>query len=374
VSAGPAAENLPQRVQAIGEQLAMLREFVDPDVLRARVDELEAEMQAPGFWDDQASAARLNTEYARVKRRLDGYEALRAEVDEFDGLVELVAEDPELAAEFADRVTQVEASLAELEEQRLFAGRYDAGDALVTVNAGAGGTDAQDWAEMVLRMEMRWAEKRGFAVELLEVSPGEEAGIKSATFRVRGENAYGLYGAEKGVHRLVRLSPFDAQHRRQTSFAGVEVAPVVEDAAEVVIDDDDLQIDTYRASGAGGQHVNKTDSAVRITHRPSGIVVQCQNERSQTQNRETAMKMLRARLVERRERERQAELAREKGEAQDVNFGSQIRSYVLHPYTMVKDHRTNVEVGNAQRVLDGDLDPFVRAELLRKAGRAPAPS
>ena len=313
VAATPVPESLPQRIQAIREQLVMLRDFVDPDVLRGRVDELEAAMQAPGFWDDQASAAKLNTEYARVKKRLDTYEALQAEADEFDGLVELVAEDPELAAEFADRVAQVEASLAELEEQRLFAGQYDAGDALVTVNAGAGGTDAQDWAEMVLRMEMRWAEKRGFAVELLEVSPGEEAGIKSATFQVKGENAYGLYGAEKGVHRLVRLSPFDAQHRRQTSFAGIEVAPVVEDAAEVQIDDDDLQVDTYRASGAGGQHVNKTDSAVRITHRPSGIVVQCQNESSQSSNPATAIAMLRSKLHEREERQRREELESEKG-------------------------------------------------------------
>jgi peptide chain release factor 2 len=210
---------------------------------------------------------------------------------------------------------------------------------------------------------MRWAERRGFKVELLEASAGEEAGIKSATFRVEGDNAYGLYSAEKGVHRLVRLSPFDAANRRQTSFAGVEVAPVVEDDGDLEIDDEDLQVDTYRASGAGGQHVNKTDSAVRITHRPTGIVVQCQNERSQSANKATAMAMLRSKLIERRERERQEEIARERGEAQDVNFGSQIRSYVLHPYTMVKDHRTDFEVGSAERVLDGDLDGFVRAWL-----------
>ena len=272
-------------------------------------------------------------------------------------------------AEVDEQIASVERRLGELEEQRLFSGPYDAGDALVTVNAGAGGTDAQDWAEMVLRMLMRWAERRGFEVELLEVSPGEEAGIKSATFRVAGENAYGLLGAERGVHRLVRLSPFDSAHRRQTSFAGVEVAPVVEDAGEVEIDEDDLQVDTYRASGAGGQHVNKTDSAVRITHRPTGIVVQCQNERSQSSNRATAMAMLRAKLLERQERERQEEIAREKGEAQDVNFGSQIRSYVLHPYTMVKDHRTGDEMGDVQRVLDGDLDGFVRAYLLARPKR-----
>jgi len=322
-------------------------------------------MQTPGFWDDSDAAAKVNTEHAQLSRKLEEFDSLERDVED---LVEL-GEDPDLADEIDDQLGDVERRLEHLEEQRLFSGRYDVGDALVTVNAGAGGTDAQDWAEMVLRMEMRWAEKRGFKVELLEASPGEEAGIKSATFRVSGENAYGLYTAERGVHRLVRLSPFDAAHRRQTSFAGVEVAPVVEDTADIVIDSDDLQVDTYRASGAGGQHVNKTDSAVRITHRPTGIVVQCQNERSQTQNRETAMSMLRSKLAERAERERQEEIAREKGEAQDVNFGSQIRSYVLHPYTMVKDHRTNHEVGNATAVLDGDLDGFVRAWLLDNASR-----
>jgi peptide chain release factor 2 len=324
-------------------------------------------MGAPGFWDEPDTAARTSAEHTRTQRKLDAFTRLQSDAEDLEGLVELTEEDDALAAELEDAFASVETRLAALEEERLFAGKYDAGDALVTVNAGAGGTDAQDWAEMVLRMEMRWAERRGFKVELLEASPGEEAGIKSATFRAAGENAYGLYSAEKGVHRLVRLSPFDSANRRQTSFAGVEVAPVVEDAGAIAIDTDDLQVDTYRASGAGGQHVNKTDSAVRITHRPSGIVVQCQNERSQSSNRETAMKMLRSKLAERQERERQEEIAREKGEAQDVNFGSQIRSYVLHPYTMVKDHRTNHEMGDADRVLGGDLDGFVRAELLRTA-------
>ncbi len=324
-------------------------------------------MGAEGFWEDSERAASVSAEHARASRRLEVFEALARDVEDLEGLAEMAAEDTSVAAEVDEQIASVEARLGELEEQRLFSGRYDAGDALVTVNAGAGGTDAQDWAEMVLRMLMRWAERRGFEVELLEVSPGEEAGIKSATFRVSGENAYGLFGAERGVHRLVRLSPFDSAHRRQTSFAGVEVAPVVEDRGEVEIDEDDLQVDTYRASGAGGQHVNKTDSAVRITHRPTGVVVQCQNERSQSSNRATAMAMLRAKLLERQERERQQEIAREKGEAQDVNFGSQIRSYVLHPYSMVKDHRTGEEVGDVQRVLEGDLDGFVRALLLQRA-------
>ena len=324
-------------------------------------------MGAAGFWDDQERAAKVSAEHARATRKLGVFRGLEHDVADLEPLAELAEEDPEIAAELEEQVSTVQARLDALEEERLFSGRYDAGDALVTVNAGAGGTDAQDWAEMVLRMEMRWAEKRGFAVELLEVSPGEEAGIKSATFRVKGENAYGLYGSEKGVHRLVRLSPFDSANRRQTSFAGVEVSPVVQDTAEVEIEDDDLQIDTYRASGAGGQHVNKTDSAVRITHKPTGIVVQCQNERSQSSNKAEAMAMLRSRLVELEERKRREEVAREKGEAQDVNFGSQIRSYVLHPYTMVKDHRTDHEMGDANRVLDGDLDGFVRAYLLRSA-------
>ena len=321
-------------------------------------------MGEPGFWDDQAAAAKVSAEHARTAKKVEEFGRLQADIDDLEGLSELAEEDPEMAGEVEEQIASAERRLAALEEERLFSGPYDAGDALVTVNAGAGGTDAQDWAEMVLRMMMRWAERRGFSVELLEASPGEEAGIKSATFRAAGENAYGLFSAEKGVHRLVRISPFDAASRRQTAFAGVEVAPVIEDDGDVEIDGDDLQIDTYRASGAGGQHVNKTDSAVRITHRPTGIVVQCQNERSQSANKETAMKMLRSKLVEQRERERREEIAREKGEAQDVNFGSQIRSYVLHPYTMVKDHRTNHEIGNVQGVLDGDLDAFVRAYLL----------
>jgi peptide chain release factor 2 len=324
-------------------------------------------MGAPGFWDDADGAAKVGTEHARATKRLEMFTALEHDVEDLDGLVEMAAEDASLQQEIDEQFASVEERLAALEEQRLFSGRYDSGDALVSVNAGAGGTDAQDWAEMVLRMLMRWAERRGFQAELLEASAGEEAGIKSATFQVKGENAYGLFGAERGVHRLVRLSPFDSAHRRQTSFAGVEVAPVVADTGEIEVSEDDLQVDTYRASGAGGQHVNKTDSAVRITHRPTGIVVQCQNERSQSSNRATAMVALRAKLLERKERERQEEIAREKGEAQDVNFGSQIRSYVLHPYTMVKDHRTDYEMGDVQRVLDGDLDGFVRAYLLSNA-------
>jgi peptide chain release factor 2 len=343
------------------------RTIFDPASLGERAQALEQEMGEPGFWDDQDRAAKVSAEHARATRTLTSFRELESDVDDLEPLAELAEEDPELESELEEQYASVQQRLDALEEQRLFSGPYDSGDALVTVNAGAGGTDAQDWAEMVLRMEMRWAENRGFDVELLEVSPGEEAGIKSGTFRARGENAYGLYGSEKGVHRLVRLSPFDSAHRRQTSFAGVEVSPVVEESDDVEINDDDLQIDTYRASGAGGQHVNKTDSAIRITHKPTGIVVQCQNERSQSSNKAEAMAVLRSKLVERQERERREEIARERGEAQDVNFGSQIRSYVLHPYSLVKDHRTDFEMGDTARVLNGDLDGFIRAYLLKEA-------
>ena len=324
-------------------------------------------MQAPGFWDDQDRATKVSSEHARIKRRVDVYESLDSDVGDLETLEEMAAEDESMRGELDELRASVEERLAEREEQRLFSGRFDSGDAVVSVYAGAGGTDSQDWAEMLLRMLMRWAEKRGFQVEMAEASPGEEAGIKSATFIARGENAYGLFSAEKGVHRLVRISPFDAQSRRHTAFAGVEVSPLVEDAVVADIDEDDLQIDTYRASGAGGQHVNKTDSAVRITHKPTGTVVQCQNERSQSSNKATAMAMLKSRLLELEEQKRREEIAQEKGEARAAEWGSQIRSYVLHPYTMVKDHRTSHEMGDVQRVLDGDLDGFVRAELLRRA-------
>ena len=324
-------------------------------------------MGQPGFWDDQERAAAVSSEHARAQRRLEGIRSLESDAADLDELAEMAEGDPELAGELEGQLTGLEARIAELEEARLFSGSYDTGNAVVTVRSGAGGTDSQDWAEMLLRMYLRWAERRGFEVEMAEASPGEEAGIKSASFIAKGENAYGLFAAERGVHRLVRISPFDAQSRRHTAFAQVDVAPLVDDRVEVEIDDEDLRIDTYRASGAGGQHVNKTDSAVRITHLPTGIVVQCQNERSQTQNKATAMRMLRARLLEQEERKRAEQLAAERGEQKAAEWGSQIRSYTLHPSTRVKDHRTGFEVGDANRVLDGDLDGFVREYLLQAA-------
>jgi peptide chain release factor 2 len=337
----------------------------DPDVLTRRRAELEEAMGAPGFWDDQAAAARISTEHARTSRKLERYERLQREYEDATELLALG--DGDLGAEIDELVGSLEQELGRLQEDALFTGEYDAGDAILEIHAGTGGTDAQDWAEMLLRMYQRWLSNRGFAVELLEASPGEEAGLKSTTLAVHGENAYGVVKAERGVHRLVRLSPFDASHRRHTAFAQVVVAPLLPDDVEVELDESELRVDTYRSSGAGGQHVNKTDSAVRITHIPTGIVVQCQNERSQTSNKRTALRILRSRLAELEEEKREAELARERGAAQDIGFGSQIRSYVLHPYQLVKDHRTDHEVGNAQSVLDGALDGFVHSYLLAKA-------
>jgi peptide chain release factor 2 len=337
----------------------------DPAALTRRRADLEEAMGAPGFWDDQAKAAQISTEHSRINRRLERYERLNREYEDARELLAL--SDGELGAELADIVGSLEHELGRLQEDALFTGKYDSGDAILEIHAGTGGTDAQDWAEMLLRMYERWLSNRGFQTEILEASPGEEAGLKSTTMTVRGENAYGIVKAERGVHRLVRLSPFDASHRRHTAFAQVVVSPLLADEGEVELDEADLRIDTYRSSGAGGQHVNKTDSAVRITHLPSGIVVQCQNERSQTSNKQTALRILRSRLAELEEERREAEMARERGAAQDVGFGSQIRSYVLHPYQLVKDHRTDYEVGNAQSVLDGALDGFVHAYLLAKA-------
>ena len=337
----------------------------DPDRLADRLAALEREMSEPGFWNDQEHAQRVSTEHARVAKRVELYERLRREYEDAVGLLEL---EPELEPELEAQIVPLHRELERLQEAALFDGEYDAGDAVVTLQSGTGGTDAQDWTEMMLRMYERWAAERKFHVELLEASPGEEAGLKSATFTVAGENAYGILKAERGKHRLVRQSPFDQAHRRHTAFATVIVAPLLPDDTDVEIDESDVKIDTYRAQGAGGQHVNKTDSAVRITHLPTGIVVAIQNERSQSANKQTAMRVLKARLVERAEEEREAKLAKERGGAADTGFGGEsIRSYVLHPYQLVKDNRTGFETGNTQAVLDGNLDPFIHEYLLAKA-------
>ncbi|WP_217921459.1 peptide chain release factor 2 [Miltoncostaea oceani] len=367
-------EDLVQRAARLRERAAALGEFIDPPALERRMAELEELIGAPGFWDDQASAASISAAHASASTRVAQYRELDEEIGSLAEMADLLREeeragdlDPDMLTELSEGLARADRTMAGLEEARLFSGEHDAGDAVVTINSGEGGTDAQDWTEMLLRMYLRWIEQRGLKADLKEVQAGTEAGIKSVTFTVHGTNAYGLMSAERGVHRLVRLSPFDSANRRQTSFAAVDVAPLVSDAVEIEILDKDLKIDTYRASGAGGQHVNKTDSAVRITHLPTKIVVQCQNERSQTQNRATAMAMLRAKMVQTELERREAEAAKSRGESQSIGFGSQIRSYVVHPYTMVKDLRTGHETGNAQGVLDGDLDGFVRAELERRA-------
>ena len=337
----------------------------DPAALKARVDELEQELAQPDFWNDPQRAARLSAEHQRAQRKLQRYDELLGNVD---FLREGIGTFPD--EELAPTLREVQDELERLQEDALFSGEYDGGDAVVTIQSDAGGTDAQDWAEILLRMYLRWAADRRFKTEVLESSPGEEYGIKSATLTVKGENAYGILKAERGKHRLVRLSPFDQAHRRHTSFAQVIVAPLLEEAGDIELDDDEIRVDTFRSSGAGGQHVNKTDSAVRLTHLPTGIVVSVQNERSQTANKDTAMKILRSRLAEKAEEEREAELAKERGGVSMGFGGNAIRSYVLHPYQLVKDHRTEHEVGNAQGVLDGNLDEFIRAYLLQAAGNS----
>jgi peptide chain release factor 2 len=319
-------------------------------------------MEAQGFWDDPQSSSPVLRRRRSLERRLDTLKRLERDSEELETWRELLAEG-EHDREFDGFLDRLGGEVEQLELQIKLSGPDDDKNALVAIHPGAGGTESQDWAEMLLRMYLRWAEANDFAAELLDRLDGEEAGIKSVTFAVRGEYAYGYLKGENGVHRLVRISPYDAQSRRHTSFASVYVYPEVDDDVEIEIEDKDLRIDTYRASGAGGQHVNKTESAVRITHLATNIVVSCQNERSQIKNRATAMKILRARLYDREMQKRREEQAKREGEKLEIAWGSQIRSYVLHPYRMVKDHRTDTEVGDADRVLDGDLEPFIQAFL-----------
>jgi len=322
-------------------------------------------MAQPGFWDDQNGARDVIAEANELKAWVEPYDALRAKVVELTELGELLEMEPDadLAAEMEREVARLEEDIDRLELRAMLRGPDDARAALVTIHSGAGGTESQDWAEMLMRMYARWAERNDFKVEVLDLQPGEEAGIKGATLEITGEYAYGYLKAEKGVHRLVRISPFDAQSRRHTSFASVFVYPVVDDTIEIDIDEGDLRIDVYRASGAGGQHVNKTSSAVRITHEPTGIVVACQNERSQFQNKATAMKMLRAALYQRELDRREEERRKIEDTKTEIGWGNQIRSYVFQPYTQVTDHRTDLKVGDVQRVMNGDLEPFITAYL-----------
>jgi len=341
-----------------------------------QLTQLEREASDPAIWDDPARGQDLTRRLARLRDRVDRYGGLERALEDLEATDELLAEetDADLAADLASGLDRLEQDLEQVELTALLSGPYDEHDAIATVQAGAGGTESQDWAEMLLRMYGRWAERRSFRFEVDDVHHGEEAGIKSATFMVHGANAYGLLSAERGVHRLVRISPFDAQKRRHTSFAALDVIPLLEqeEEEEVEIPEDELRIDVYRSSGPGGQSVNTTDSAVRITHLPTGIVVACQNERSQLQNRAVAMRILKARLAELDRRKRAEEMNELRGERKAVDFGSQIRSYVLAPYQMVKDHRTDVEIGDPSRVLDGDIDRFIESELRRRAARGEA--
>ncbi len=350
---------LQDKAARLEGRLSELESFFDVDALREEALGLGEAMSRPAFWDEPEKARELSARFSRVEGRIRLLENLRSSLEDSGELLELAEEDGDLLGQVEEELRRVEGALEEQEVARLFSGEYDEGDAILTINPGAGGVDSQDWAEMLTRMYRRWVERRGFGIEIIEYTEGEEAGIKSATFAVSGEYAFGLLLAERGVHRLVRISPFDAGARRHTSFASVAVAPAIDDAVDVEVDEKDLKVDTYRASGAGGQHVNKTDSAVRITHLPTGIVAQSQNERSQHQNREGAMRVLRARLFELQRGRRDQEIAAQSGEKADIEWGSQIRSYVLQPYKLVKDHRTGEETANVDRVLDGDIDNFI---------------
>ncbi|GBE27381.1 peptide chain release factor 2 [bacterium BMS3Bbin03] len=338
----------------------------DVDQLKIKIDSLLEKTAVPDFWNDSQNAQKINRQISRLKSVVESWEKLKAQEENLQVLLDLAEEsnDKELQEEFKSELREFKVQVEELELKSILGGVDDPKNAILTIHAGAGGTEAQDWVQMLLRMYTRWIERRGFAYHILDLLPGEEAGIKSAVLEVQGDYAYGYLKAEGGVHRLVRLSPFDANHRRHTSFASVFVFPEIESDVDIEINPKDLRIDTFRASGAGGQHVNKTDSAVRITHIPTGIVVQSQAERSQHMNRENALKILRSRLYKKKmEEEEQKRSEIEKGK-KDIAWGSQIRSYVFHPYNMVKDHRTGAETGNTQAVMDGDIDRFIRAYLL----------
>ncbi len=337
----------------------------DLDTKKQRIEELELDMTAPGFWDDQASAQKVINEVNGLKSYVGAFEEIAQQLEDLEVSHELVKEenDEELFEELDKETQALMKAVSEFELQMLLSDPYDANNAILELHPGAGGTESQDWASMLLRMYQRWAEQKNFQVETLDYLAGDEAGVKSVTLLIKGHNAYGYLKAEKGVHRLVRISPFDSSGRRHTSFVSCDVLPEITDDVDVDIKNEDIKIDTYRASGAGGQHVNKTDSAVRLTHIPTNIIVTCQSERSQIKNRETAMKMLKAKLYQVELEKQQQELADIRGEQKEIGWGSQIRSYVFHPYTMVKDHRTNVEAGNAQGVMDGDLEPFIDAYL-----------
>ncbi|HAF66560.1 MAG TPA: peptide chain release factor 2 [Clostridiales bacterium UBA9857] len=337
--------------------------------LQQQLEELKKQMEDPSIWQDQQRAKKVGTDISRIEGKIQRYQELEALIRDSIEIAQLaeLEGDMGLLDDLTGSAREAAAKVRQLELETLLSGEYDSRDAIVTLHAGAGGTEAMDWVSMLYRMYSRWAERKGFKVETLDILPGEEAGLKSVSFSVRGDYAYGFLRTEKGVHRLVRISPFDANQRRHTSFASVDVLPEIEEDTEIDIKPEELKIDTFRSSGAGGQHVNKTDSAVRITHIPTGIVVTCQNERSQHSNRLVAMRMLKAKLLALKEEERQKQIEALRGPHKEIAWGSQIRSYVFQPYTLVKDHRTGVEAGNVERVMDGDIDDFIYAKLRQDA-------
>jgi peptide chain release factor 2 len=353
----------------------MFAAIFEEDRIRRRLDVFEKQMLAKGFWDDQESAQKILQDRKQVEVDLELLKGIQKEQDDARVLVEWFEAGEDVASDLEDALTRFLELIERAEFQKMLGGPHDRAHAILSINAGAGGTESQDWAEMLLRMYLRWCEKRRFKAQVTDIQAGDEAGIKSATVIVQGEYAYGYLTAEAGVHRLVRISPFDSASRRHTSFASVFAFPEIDQDIKIEVQDKDLRVDTYRSSGAGGQHVNVTDSAVRLTHLPTGLVVSCQNERSQTRNKETAMKVLKARLFDLELRKQRAELDAVESSKMDIAFGSQIRSYVLHPYRMVKDHRTKHEVGAVDRVLDGDLDDFIKATLIARAkGELGAPT
>jgi len=364
-------EEFKQKIKALEPGLTDLGHALGLDEARKQIETLETETAQDGFWDDLQNSQKVLQQVKRLKQKCEIYDRLHTRWADLLTLCEMALEerDESLLSEVTAEYAAVESELESLRLSTLLSGEYDSQSAILSFHAGAGGTEAQDWAQMLYRMYNRWAERHGFAVSLLDYQDGEEAGLKSATISIEGENAYGYLKSESGIHRLVRISPFDSSGRRHTSFAAIEVMPDLDDSIEVDIRGEDLRVDTYRASGAGGQHVNKTESAIRITHIPTGVVVACQVERSQHQNRDTAMRMLKSRLIEIKERERLDKIDDIKGEQRAIEWGSQIRSYVFMPYTLAKDHRTNFENGNINAVMDGDIDGFINAYLKMQAGQ-----
>lgn len=353
------------RISNYEQPLEEIRKSLDLENKQKRIEELEANMEAPGFWDNPDQSQLAMKELKALKDSFERYNSLVSGLEDAKTLIEMAEEEKDLSLipEVDSEITTFEERMEGLRIETLLSGDYDRNHAILSLHAGAGGTESCDWCQMLLRMYTRWADSHGYATEVIDYLDGEEAGVKSVTIEVSGENAYGHLKSEHGVHRLVRISPFNAAGKRQTSFVSCDVMPDIDTDIDVDINDDDLRIDTYRASGAGGQHINKTSSAIRITHLPTGVVVQCQNERSQHQNKEKAMQMLKAKLYLMKQEENAKDAADIRGDIKDINFGNQIRSYVLQPYTMVKDHRTNKDIGNAQSVLDGNLDPFINAYL-----------